>query len=423
MAGVYCPTCEAGVEAAAKFCLSCGHDLTGQGPITATGHDLNQLKEVIRIRDDLSMAEKFDMIAKIEDGANPIVLGIAAPAEGEDVDLSDAFASETLQSPSSSVYANHEWGQSPAANAAVRAVVRGTNGWELIQAGKLNLKEGMFREAMDNGMEASTHIHDVASGEHEGIDPEAMRAIPVLKPPKRSFCPKCGSDIHANTMLQWRKWRDSAGEVVSMQLEASMETSLIQVAAHYINVMQAMQDERDDALEKLAKGDPAALESKVRSKLEKSIRSELEKEIRAELEKEFKGRGAASSSKTKAAKSTSQSKQKKDTTKAAASKAAANTQKKKSSGMFGSKKIKKTYEGEPGGKAEWFLSDALDTVYDPHGTGKAVKPATILARSAQGNVRVRDVVRIYDVEGEDGISELAWTSPLTKYIIEAYDAC
>ena len=52
-----------------------------------------------------------------------------------------------------------------------------------------------------------------------------------------------------------------------------------------------------------------------------------------------------------------------------------------------------------------------------------VKPATILARSSDGNVRVRDVVRIYDVEGEEGISELAWTSPLTKYIIEAYDAC
>ena len=82
--------------------------------------------------------------------------------------------------------------------------------------------------------------------------------------------------------------------------------------------------------------------------------------------------------------------------------------------MFGPKKIKKTYDGEPGGKAEWFLSEALDTVYDPHGTGKAVKPATILARSAQGNVRVRDVVRIYDVEGEEGISELAWTSPLTS---------
>ena len=30
---------------------------------------------------------------------------------------------------------------------------------------------------------------------------------------------------------------------------------------------------------------------------------------------------------------------------------------------------------------------------------------------------------IFDVEGEEGISELAWTSPLTKYIIEAYSAC
>jgi hypothetical protein len=79
MAGVYCPTCEADVEPAAKFCLSCGHDLTGQGPITSTGHDLNQLRDVIRLRDDLSMAEKFDMIAKIEEGANPIKLGIAAP--------------------------------------------------------------------------------------------------------------------------------------------------------------------------------------------------------------------------------------------------------------------------------------------------------------------------------------------------------
>ena len=76
MAGVYCPTCEADVEPAAKFCLSCGHDLTSQGPITSTGHDLNQLKEVIRLRDDLSMAEKFDMIAKVEEGANPIQLGI-----------------------------------------------------------------------------------------------------------------------------------------------------------------------------------------------------------------------------------------------------------------------------------------------------------------------------------------------------------
>lgn len=422
MAGVYCPTCEAGVEPAAKFCLSCGHDLTGQGPITATGHDLNQLKEVIRHRDDLSMAEKFDMIAKVEEGANPILLGIAAPAEGEDVDLASAFGTE-LDETTASAYANHEWGQSPAANAAVRAVVRGTNGWDLIQAGKLDLSEGLFRDAMDNGMEASTHIHDVASGEHEGIDPDAMRAIPVLKPPKRSFCPKCGSDIHANTMLQWRKWRDSSGVVVSMQLEASMETSLIQVAAHYLNVMQAMKDERDDAIARAAKGDPGVIEAKLREELEKSIRKDLEKEIRSEMEEEFKGRAVASADApaSKATKGTKKPAQK--STKAAATKAASGTTKKKSGGMFGAKKVKKTYDGEPGGKADWFLSEALDTVYDPHGTGKSVKPATILARSSDGNVRVRDVVRIYDLEGEAGISELAWTSPLTKYIIDAYDAC
>ncbi|MDB2322361.1 hypothetical protein N9V20_00295 [Candidatus Poseidoniales archaeon] len=423
MAGVYCPTCESGVEAAGKFCLSCGHDLTAQGPITATGHDLNQLKEVIRHREDLSMAEKFDMIARVEEGANPILLGIAAPAEGEDMDLASAFGTE-VEETKNTLYSNHEWGQSPAASAAVRAVVRGTNGWDLIQAGKLNLSEGLFRDAMDNGMEASTHIHDVASGEHDGIDPDAMRAIPVLKPPKRSFCPKCGSDIHANTMLQWRKWRDSSGAVVSMQLEASMETSLIQVAAHYLNVMQAMKDERDDAISKAAKGDPTVIEAKLREQLEKSIRKELEKEIRAEMETEFKGRSAAS-----AGASASDSPKKKstrgkpDSAKKAATKAASDTKKKKSSGMFGPKKVNKTYEGEAGGKADWFLSDALDTVYDPHGTGKTIKPATILARSSEGNVRVRDVVRIYDLEGEAGIGELAWTSPLTKYIIDAYNAC
>ena len=153
------------------------------------------------------MAEKFDMIAKIEEGANPIKLGIAAPAEGEEVDISDAFTTNEMEISASKSNIARDWGSSPAANAAVRAVVRGTNAWDLIQDGKLDLNEGLFRNAMDTGMEASTHIHDVASGEHEGIDPDAMRAIPVLKPPKRSFCPKCGSDIHTNTMLQWRKWR------------------------------------------------------------------------------------------------------------------------------------------------------------------------------------------------------------------------
>ena len=390
-----------------------------QGPITSTGHDLNQLKAVIRMREDLSMAEKFDMIAKIEEGANPIKLGIAAPAEGEDVDLSDAFGNVELESPSLNI--TMDWGKSPAANAAVRAVVRGTSAWDLIQDGKLDLNEGMFRTAMDTGMEASTHIHDVASGEHEGIDPDAMRAIPVLKPPKRSFCPKCGSDIHSNTMLQWRKWRDSASEVVSMQLEASMETALIQVASHYINVMQALQDERDDAWAKIEKSDPVEIENKLRDKLEKSIRKELEKEIRAELEEEFAGKEVASVAKKEekpaAKKSTAKKTTKKET------KPKSKPKEKKGGGMFGAKKVKKKYDGEEGGKVDWFLKDALDTVYDPHGTGKVLKPATILARSSEGNVRVRDVVRVYSSEGEEGISELAWTSPFTRYIIEAFDEC
>ena len=424
MAGVYCPICEADVEPAAKYCLSCGHDLDVQGPITATGHDLNQLREVIRLRDDLSMAEKFDMIAKIEEGANPIKLGIAAPAEGEEVDISDAFMTNEMEISSSKSNISREWGSSPAANAAVRAVVRGTNAWDLIQDGKLDLNEGMFRNAMDTGMQASTHIHDVASGEHEGIDPDAMRAIPVLKPPKRSFCPKCGSDIHSNTMLQWRKWRDSSSEVVSMQLEASMDTALIQVASHYINVMQALQDERDDAYDKLSKTDSAKIEGKLRGKLTKEIRKELEKEIRAEIEEEYANKSVSDIAKKKdapaqkkAAKKTESKPAKKET------KTKQQSKPKKSGGLFGDKKVKKKYDGEEGGKVDWFLKEALDTVYDPHGTGKLIKSATILARSSEGNVRVRDVVRIYASDGEDGISDLAWTSPLTKYIIEAFDEC
>ena len=404
MAGVFCPTCEAGVEAAAKFCLSCGHDLTVQGPITSTGHDLNQIKDVIRHREDLSMAEKFDMIARVEDGANPITMGIAAAADdGENFDIGQAFegASEEV-----SPFKKHEFGQSPAANAAVRAVVKGTSGWDMIKAGTLDMSEGMFRDAMDHGMDASTHIHDVASGEHEGIDPEAMRAIPVLKPPKRSFCPKCGSDIHNNTMLQWRKWRESSSDVVSMQMEAAMETALIEVASHYVNVIQALKDERDDAVARAAK---TAAEGN-----DDSIREKLEEEIRAELEQEFKAEGKSKSSGKAQTKAKSKPKSK------AKSKPKS---KAKSGGLFGAKLPKKTYDGEPGGKADWFLEEALDTVYDPHGTGKAVKAATILARSSDGNVRVRDVVRAYALQGRDGVSELAWTNPITEYLVEAYDAC
>ena len=394
MAGVYCPSCEAKVEPASKFCLSCGNDLTVRGPITATGHDLNQLKDVIRSRDDLSMAEKFDMIAKVEEGANPILLGIAAPADDDSEIGEETDALELIEN----AFTNYQFGESEAAAAAVRATVRGTDGWVLVQKGDLDLSEGLFRDAMNLGMDASTHIHDVSSGEHEGIDPEAMRSIPVLKPPKRSFCPKCGSDIHSNTMMQWRKWRDSSGDVVSMQLEASMETALIQVASHYLTVIENIKKES-------------------KSVDEDALKKKLEKEIRKELEKEFEGRTVATKSAGKKTESSSKS------TSATKKKSNATSPKKKAGGLFGAKKPKKTFEGDPADKADWFLAEALDTVYDPHGTGKVVKPKTILARSSDGNVRVQDIVRVYDSEGKDGISELAWTSPLTEYIIEAYDAC
>ena len=66
------------VSASAAYRLACGHDLTKRYPITSTGHDLNQLKEVVRLRDDLSMADKFDLIAKVM-RRQPILLGTRCP--------------------------------------------------------------------------------------------------------------------------------------------------------------------------------------------------------------------------------------------------------------------------------------------------------------------------------------------------------
>jgi predicted nucleic-acid-binding Zn-ribbon protein len=407
MGGVYCPVCEAGVDAVSKFCLSCGNDLTENGPITATGHDLNQLKDVIRIRDDLSMAEKFDLIAKVEEGANPILLGIAAPADDDgDYDVANA----EIETPEDKKI--HIFGESLAASAAMRAVVRGTDAWMMVQSGDINLDDGLFHDAMKLGMDASTHIHDVASGEHEGVDADAMRAIPVLKPPKRSFCPKCGSDIHESTMLQWRKWRDSSGDVVSMQLEASMQTSLLQVASHYIAMVDELKKELEDKVSD--------------SEIEEKLRERIEKEVRKELEQEFSERDSSDSGAAPAEKP-----KKKDTPKAAAKSATKPKEKskqksqpkKKAGGLFAGKTPKRTFEGDPADKPDWFLSEALDTIYDPHGTGKVLKPKTIVARSSEGNVRVQDIVRDYASLGREGLNELTTTSPLTDYIITAYDSC
>ena len=420
---MYCPSCEAGVEAVAKFCLQCGHDLETDGPITSTGHDVRQLKELIRARDDLSMAEKFDLIAQVEEGANPIELGLAAPAEGsgvtpEQMEIQAAAPKVTKGSLSEAAM---DYTTSPAAAAAVALMSSQTDAWGHIQSGSINTRDPLFIEAMALGMEASHHIHDIAAG---GIDEttltnEDLRGIPVLKPPKRSFCPKCGSDIHSHTMLQWRKWRDHSGEVVQLQAQAAMETSLVQVAAHYLTQTQSAESQRDDLASQLANLDEGAMTEKITKDLRPKILKEVEEELKKKVEDELRStieeevradmaaRGGGRSTVKSSGSSTFKPKPAKKATSPVVRRGAA----------------KKTYEGEPDGKVDWFLSDALDTVFDPHGTGKVLKPKTILARSAEGNVRVQDVVRIYSSDGEDGLSELAWTSPFTKYIIEAFDAC
>jgi hypothetical protein len=419
---VHCPSCEAPVEAIAKFCLQCGHDFDGDGPITSTGHDVRQLKELIRGQEELSMADKFDLIAKIEDGANPIKLGLAAGPDGEGVAAGDdAIATVEVKMPATALSdAAKNYVVSPAATAAVALMSSKTDAWDFLKAGKINTADPLFVEAMTLGMEASHHIHDIAAG---GIDEtdltnEDLRAIPVLKPPKRSFCPKCGSDIHSHTMLQWRKWRDHSGEVVQLQAQAAMETALVQVASHYIGATETAQAENLQLKTKIESLDEEkmreALTGELRpelmkeaketlmEKLEEDLREKIEEEVRADLA----ARGAVRTiSTTRGSKTFSPSKS--SSKKPAAPRRA---------------KISKTYEGKPAGKVDWFLDDALDTVYDPHGTGKVLKKKTILARSADGNVRVQDVVRIYSGDGESGLSELAWTSPFTKYILEAYDA-
>ena len=393
MGGVYCPTCEAGVEVTATFCLSCGHDLNVQGPITATGHDLNQLKDVIRLRDDLSMAEKFDMIARVETGADPIALGIAAA--GEEHEGGGGAEPTNMQVEVAPGLRAAQWNHK-AADAAIDLAATGTKLENLKKSGAFKDDDDVFRQAMDIGRAATLRLLEVTQGAVLPAN-EALQAIPVMQPPTKSFCPKCGSDIHANAMLQWKKWTDMSTDALTVQLEAAMKASMMHVAASYQETIRELKDQLSDAKE-MAKSTPS-LTSKAKTETPKS-------ESKTEEQSTSRGKETAVSS---ADVEPSKKKEEKP--------------KPKAGGLFGAKKTKKTYEGEPAGKAEWFLAEALDTVYDPHGTGKPIKGAMILARSSEGNVRVRDVIRIYAAEGEAGISDLAWTSPLTKYLIEAYEAC
>jgi len=401
MAGVFCPTCESVVSASAAYCLACGHDLTVQGPITSTGHDLNQLKEVVRLREDLSMAEKFDIIAKVEEGANPILLGIAAPAEapaeGEEGEGNEAVPvqTSTLDAPADG------WGQSAAVRAASEAVARSSRAMGMVEAGTIDRDSEAFRAAMDRGFEAGRHLHAVACGAHEGADPEAMQDVAQLTPPERSFCPKCGSDINSFTTHQWTKWRGTADGVLLLELEAAMEAALVELAAHYEDRLDASESSGSDVDVK-------------------ALRAEIEAEIRAELQASEPA--SKQSAPDASAAETTAEPEEKEAPKPAKPKAKSASKPKKG-GMFGAKRPKMTYEGPADAKGEWFLENALETVYDPHGTGKTLKPRTILARSSEGNVRVADVIHAYAKGGRDKVSALAWTSPQTEYLIEAFDAC
>ena len=400
------------MEVTAKFCLSCGHDLTVQGPITATGHDVNQLKDVIRQRSDLAMGEKFDMIAQIEDGADPIALGIAAPAEGEEGEPAVQENRQPIATHLSSV----TWG-GEAAQFLTQHALEGTSTGKKQQAAKFNAELGLFNEAMDLGRRAAINVMELGQEIGPLVGHPSLSVVPIMKPPVKSFCPKCGSDIHANAMLQWKKWGAATEEALAVQLESSMSVAMMHVAGNYLDTIQDLKDQLADAKAKKAKAETKVEEDKesstpteqVAEKGEKAKESTTKKSA-AKKEASPSGEPSSSASSTSTKKSTPTSTSKP-------------TSKKKSGGLFGAKKPKRTYEGEPGGKAEWFLNEALDTVYDPHGTGKVIKSATILGRSAEGNVRVRDVIRAYAEEGEDGISELAKTSPITKYLIEAFDAC
>jgi len=402
---VYCPKCEGPNEATAKFCLQCGNDFEDDGLITSTGHDVKALKEAIKSRDDLSMAEKFDLIAKVEEGQNPIELGIAASADQSPGD--EGVVSPTPETPSDST--STAFHTNPAAAAAVALVSHESHAWSMVMSGRVKTNDPIFQQAMNLGMDASHHIHDIS---HGGIDEtnltnEDLRAIPVLKPPKRSFCPKCGSDILSHSNLQWKKWRDHSAEVVQLQAQAAMEASLVQIAAHYVTAIDELEITKKELEEKLENVDTKALEKKLEPKVRKKVREELEKE--------YKSKSVATAEAQPAKVTATRTGKEKPKTKSKPGGAA---------GLFGGgPKVTKKFEGDPKDKVDWFLSEALDTIYDPHGTGKGLKPKTILARSSDGNVRVQDVVRIYADEGEDGLSELAWTSPSTRYIIEAFDSC
>ena len=445
------------------------------------------------------MAEKFDLIAKVEDGQNPITLGLAVASEEEAERLGAAAnaaeASKATDNYSAEALSIASFSRNPAATAAAAAVSKETSAWQYVERGKVDWNTRVYLKSMDLGMDASHHVHDISAGGIETLSSEELQSIPVLKPPKKSFCPKCGSDIHSHTMLQWRKWRDHSGEVVQLQVQAAMEASGTQISGHHLDAIEELETKIQDMQAMIDTANPdkvradiaAVLREELKEELtpiiEQDMRQRVEDEVRAEMvsargissrsggisrstgfgqpfrPKEVPQAAAAPTPEPEPTPepvpepkpepkptpeltatsdddsgSESEEQAEDEATKAelppepqpVPEPVVEEKPKKKAAAQMlfgGGAASKKSFDGKAADKPQWFLDEALETIYDPHGSGKVLKPRTILARSAEGNVRVQDVVSIYAEHGTDGLSELAWTSPITQYIIEAYDAC
>ena len=176
------------------------------------------------------MAEKFDMIARVEDGADPIQLGIAAAAEEGDMTAEPAATVPAAADVAPGLQAA-TWDHA-AADAAVELAAAGTKLLDLKAAGSFEKLNDRFTDAMDLGRQATLEVLKVSQGLLLPAN-DALQTVPIMQPPNKSFCPKCGSDIHANAMLQWNKWSDAATELLTIQLEAAMRSSLMHLAASY----------------------------------------------------------------------------------------------------------------------------------------------------------------------------------------------
>ena len=161
--------------------------------------------------------------------------------------------------------------ESDAADAAIDLAAQGTKLADLKSSGAFEKENKRFTEAMDIGRTATLHLLEVSQG---AVLPasEAMQSIPIMQPPNKSFCPKCGSDIHANAMLQWKKWSDLSTEALTIQLEAAMRASLMHLSASYRDQIQDLKDQLSDAkkkAEEAAKAAPAPVKEEPKEEKEK----------------------------------------------------------------------------------------------------------------------------------------------------------